>query len=315
MHRVITPASGQRVQWQELPERLKDWVGDVLGGPIVTADSQIGGFSPGTADRVQTASGDRAFVKAASSAQNEFTPRLHRQEAHVVAHLPRTRYTPSLIAVYDDGDWVAMVLEDIDGRPPSLPWRLDELDAVMTALDELAHLLTPSPLHHLDSMVDAYAETFAGWERIRSNPPPVLDDWVRARLDDLVEMATRGLAALAGSTLVHGDVRADNLLIQRDGSVFVVDWPWASNGASWVDRLFLLVNVDLYGGHDPDRWIAQHLRDAVTPAEITCVIAGLCGYFTDIARQPPARGLPTVRAFQADQAYSTLAWLRRRIAT
>lgn len=315
MRRVITPASGQRLAWQELPERLKDWVADVLGAPIVMADSQIGGFSPGTADRVQTAAGDRAFVKAVSSTQNEFSPGLHRQEARVVAQLPRTRHIPALIAVYDDGDWVAVVFEDIDGHPPSLPWRLDELEAVMTALDELAHLLTPSPLHQLDSMVDAYAEPFAGWERIRSNRPPALDGWVQAQLDDLVEMSTRGLRALAGSTLVHGDVRADNLLIRPDGSVVVVDWPWASNGASWVDRLFLLVNVDLHGGHDPDRWIAQHLGHVVEPAEITYVIAGLCGYFTDVARQPPTRGLPTVRAFQADHARSTLAWLRRRLGS
>jgi hypothetical protein len=52
--------------------------------------------------------------------------------------------------------------------------------------------------------------------------------------------------------------------------------------------------------------------EIVNRDDITAALAGLCGYFTDIARQPPDQGLPTVRAFQRAQAGSTLSWLRRR---
>lgn len=93
----------------------------------------------------------------------------------------------------------------------------------------------------------------------------------------------------------------------------MVDWPWASQGASWVDRLLLVINIDLYGGHDPDDLVDRHLSRLTSSRTITATIGGLCGYFTDSARQPPPHGLPTVRAFQAAQAASTLAWLRRRL--
>jgi hypothetical protein len=51
---------------------------------------------------------------------------------------------------------------------------------------------------------------------------------------------------------------------------------------------------------------------SVNRDDITAALAGLCGYFTDVARQPPDPGLPTVRAFQRAQTRSTLSWLRRR---
>ena len=81
-------ATGQRIGWADLPEHVRVAVQDILGGPVVTATSQPGGFSPGTADRVVTASGRRAFVKAVSPAQNPESPGMHRQEARITAALP-----------------------------------------------------------------------------------------------------------------------------------------------------------------------------------------------------------------------------------
>jgi thiamine kinase-like enzyme len=48
--------------------------------------------------------------------------------------------------------------------------------------------------------------------------------------------------AARGETLLHADLRADNLLITADG-VMVVDWPYAVTGARWLDGLLLLVSV------------------------------------------------------------------------
>ena len=53
----------------------------------VEAVSQAGGFSPGTADRVGTAEGRRAFVKAVSTAHNPDTPGLNRREVGVLRSL------------------------------------------------------------------------------------------------------------------------------------------------------------------------------------------------------------------------------------
>jgi hypothetical protein len=71
---------------------------------------------------------------------NEFTPDCTVGKLRWSRRLLRTRHLRSLIAVDDDGERVPVVLEDVDGHLPSLPWRLDELDAVMTAFDTLPHL-------------------------------------------------------------------------------------------------------------------------------------------------------------------------------
>src|SRR5689334_9320284 len=62
--RPMVQASGVRIGWADLPANVRDSVAGILGEPVVEAVSQSGGFSPGTADRVTTASGRRAFVKA-----------------------------------------------------------------------------------------------------------------------------------------------------------------------------------------------------------------------------------------------------------
>lgn len=309
----MTPAAGGvRLTWAELPADLRGWVEDVLGGPVVSATSQAGGFSPGTADRVVTRDGRRAFVKAVGTAQNQESPGIHRREGVIAAGLPESPHLPRLVDRRDDGDWMTLVFDDIEGRTPQVPWRTDELEATLVALDVLADLLTPSPVVDLTAVPERWRSLFAGWSNLRERPDRSLDPWARQHLDALVDLAERGRLALVGDTLVHGDLRADNLLVRPDGIVAVVDWPWASPGADWLDRALLMINVDLHGGHDVDALLARS-TPAARAGDITAVLAGVCGYFHDAAREPPPVGLPTVRGFQRDQARSTLAWLRRRL--
>ena len=82
---------------------------EILGDPVVEAASQPGGFSPGTADRVRTADGRRAFVKAVSPAQNAGQPRDAPGGGPHAAALPASRPTPRLLGLHDDGEWVALV--------------------------------------------------------------------------------------------------------------------------------------------------------------------------------------------------------------
>ena len=54
-----------------------------------------------------------------------------------------------------------------------------------------------------------------------------------------------------GSSLLHLDVRADNLLLTADGVCFT-DWPWAATGAPWLDLVAFLPSVAMQGGPDPE---------------------------------------------------------------
>jgi len=309
-------AAGVRIGWPDLPGEVRAAVRAILGAPVVEATSQAGGFSPGTADRVRTADGRRAFVKAVSPAQNEDSPRMHRREARITAALPPDVPAPELLGVHDDGDWVALVLEDIDGRHPVTPWLPDEMAGVLATLDRMAGTLTPSPIDDVASVAEHLAGDFAGWCRIVAEPPSDLDPWAAGRLESLVDLADRGLEALHGDTLVHLDVRADNLLLGPDGRVTLVDWPWASRGPAWLDRLLLLVNARLYGAVDTHDMLLRCAADtSADPDDLVAALVGLAGFFLDASRRPPPKSIPTVRAFQRAQADAVLAWLRPVLAS
>ncbi|MGI8682281.1 MAG: hypothetical protein ACR2JO_09185 [Mycobacteriales bacterium] len=307
-------AAGVRLSWPELPAPVRGWVHDRLGAPVVEAVTQPGGFSPGVAARLRCANGRRAFCKAVSSLANPDSPGSHRTEARVAAALPESAPVPRLLAAYDDGTWVALLFTDIDGRQPALPWHEKELARVITALVELGDSLTPCPLPGARTVGERLAEDFSSWRALagaaRSHPD--LDAWSRRHLDQLAELEASWPEAAAGNTLLHLDIRADNLLLS-DHRVWFVDWPFASRGAAWVDAVFFAPSVAMQGGPPPEELLRRHpaARNA-RPDAVLAVICALTGYFIERSLRPPPPGLPTLRPFQAAQGQVARAWLARR---
>lgn len=303
----MSTGTAVRITWTDLPTEIRARAEHIIGGRVVDARSQTGGFSPGTADRVRTDDGRRAFVKAVTPAINEGSAQLARQEMRICAALPEHAPVPRLLGAFDTGDWVVLVLEDIDGAHPRTPWVEPEIDAAVTGLRELAAALTPAPLPDLPRASERLAYDFAGWDRVAADPPPDLEPWAAAHLPALRASAARGRTALdAGTTLAHCDIRADNILVRGDGRAIFVDWPWGCIGPDWLDRLLLAVNVLATGGN-PDPVLS-----GIDPRTATDVVAGLTGFFLDRSRTPPPPGIPAVRAFQRAQADALLPWLRAR---
>ncbi|NUP44375.1 MAG: aminoglycoside phosphotransferase family protein [Streptomyces sp.] len=311
------PAAGVRTPWEALPPTVRNAVADVLGNPVVHAVTQPGGFSPGTAARVRTADGRRAFVKAVSADTNPHSPTLHRIEARHTAALPHTTPAPRLLGTYDDGTWVALILEEIPGRQPHVPWQKRELERVLDAVAELSRTLTPSPVD-APPAAEALADDFSGWQRLRAQEPHELrgrlDEWSLAHLPRLVDIAAGWSQAAAGDTLAHADLRADNMLLTADDRVVFVDWPHAVRAAPWFDLLVMLPCVRAQGGPDPEEVFTAHpVGRQADPDAVTAALAALAGFFVEKSLLPAPPGLPTLRAFQRAQGDAALAWLRRRL--
>ncbi|PWI19646.1 aminoglycoside phosphotransferase [Streptomyces sp. Act143] len=314
------PAAGVRTPWEDLPSHVHAAVAGILGAPVVHATTQPGGFSPGTAARLRTSRGHRAFVKAVSAQVNAASQVFHRREARHTAALPSAVPAPRLLGSHDDGIWTVLVLEDIEGRQPRIPWRRPELTRVLGAVTDLAHALTPSPVPDAPLAADALADQFDGWQRLLAEPAPAgltpdaLGPWSMAHLPRLAELAAPWPDAVAGDTLAHGDLRADNMLLTDDDRVVFVDWPHIVRGAPWLDLLLMLPCVRAQGGPDPEELFAAHpLGRAADPDAVTAALAGLAGYFVHRSLQPPPPGIPTVRAFQRAQGEAALEWLRKRL--
>ena len=312
----MQPEWSPRISWPDLPNHVQTGVEQILGEPVVQAAAQQGGFSPGTADRVRTVSGRRAFVKAVGPHLNEHSPALHRREAAITAALPDTLPAPALLGTFDDGDWVALVLSDVDGRHPHIPWRAGELAAVLDALLVLSRTPVPAALKHLPTLAEELGGAFRGWDRIRRNPPAGCNPWILENLGVLEQLAESGLEDLKGGSLVHTDVRADNILITPGCRAVLVDWPWACIGQGWMDALGVLVNVRAFDpAFDVDAVLQSHaVFDAAETGSVDRVLSGLGAYFTDAARLPSPAGPPTLRTFQRQQAEAVIHWLRDRLS-
>ncbi len=307
-------AEGVRVAWAKVPRSVRTAIEDVCGARVVEAWTQPGGFSPGVAARVRCADGTRFFVKAVSAEANPDTPLLHRQEARNLAALApfitnRRLPVPRLRGTVNQGPWTALVLDDVAGRQPALPWRAAELDQVVAALDRMAGALTPSPVE-VPTVADRLGAEFTGWHTLATGPvPDQLDPWSRARLDQLAHGEATWAEHAAGDTLLHADIRADNLLLTGNG-VVVVDWPWACRGAAIVELVLFAPSVAMQGGPPPAELLARSQTGrAAGRAVLTALVCGFAGYLTERSLRPPPPGLPTVRAFQAAQGAVARRWL------
>jgi hypothetical protein len=304
-------AEGVRLEWRDLPVAVRDAIETALGWPVESAASQAGGFSPGVAARLRGPDGARAFVKAVGAAQNPQSPEIHRQEAVIAAALPPSVPAPRLRWSYDDGDWVALVFDEVDGRLPTLPWQADELARVLDAMHTLATSLTPSPVPAAPART-ALARLFDAWRDIDDVAVATMPVEWQSRVDALVALEAGWREAVEGDTLVHCDIRADNILLHDTGVSFV-DWPWAVLGAAWLDLVLFLPTVAMQGGPDPETlWRAHPLARDVDDDQLDAVIAACLGLFTRAASRPPEPGLPTLRPFQAAQAEQHRRWLAHR---
>ncbi|GAB2541579.1 hypothetical protein GCM10027268_14430 [Brachybacterium huguangmaarense] len=292
---------GTRLTWSDLPEGVRSRVARVLGEDVVATHGCAGGFSPSTAEVVRGASGAAVFVKAVREADNPDSVALNRQEARVLAEMPGDAPVPALRDVFEDGPWLVLVTEAAPGSMPEQPWRADQLDEVLAAMDALQAAATPCPIGSLPSMADLLGEDLRGFDRVAADPPHDLDPWIAERLDALRSAAQTGIAARAGETLCHGDLRADNIVIAEDGAVALVDWAWASRGSRWADAVDVLSSVELPEGAAAvsARLDAVLERHGVARSVGTQMLAGLLGFFVDAARLPDPPALPGLASHRA----------------
>ena len=313
--------SGSRLGWADLPRSVRARIGELAGAEVISETSATSGFSPGYAAVVELGDGTQVFLKAVSPEQNPDSPGLARAEAVVAGLLPPAVPAPRLLWADDDGTWVILGFEAVHGQSPRQPWEQAELRLVMGALTALADAGTPADLG-LRPLQDDVAVLAAGWDLLASDPPALEraaavagphGAWLLDHLDDLTGWAAGAADASVGETLVHGDLRADNVMIDPGSDrVWLIDWPHAAGaGARWFDLLAMLPSVAMQGGGEPASlfWDHPNARGADRDA-VRAVLSGITAYFVHGSVQPAPPGIANLRRFQAAQGVAALEWLR-----
>jgi len=297
--------TARRLEWPHLPPAVRGLIEERCGSPVVSAETQGGGFTPGFASVLTCADGSRHFVKAASTAAQRMFAQSYREEARKLCALPDTLPAPRLLWS-EDGDWVVLELEYVDATAPRRPWRVAELDACLDALETVADRLTPIPEDlPLDPIADELADWPALWDEVRT-----AHDLPHA--DEAAALAASYAEVAGGDTVVHTDIRDDNVLLTPDGRAQFCDWNWPVAGADWLDSLMLLIGPR-GDGVDVDAVIAERRLLRGVPADhIDRVLALLCGYFLKCAGDPVPPTSPHIRDAQRWQGQVVWDWLSER---
>ncbi|HXH78316.1 phosphotransferase [Nocardioides sp.] len=309
-------AEGVRAGYAEMPTAIHTWVTDVLGSPVVSTQEMTGGMSPGCATRLRCADGRRVFVKAVGTPLNPVTPSMFRREIAALNLLGSHPLWAGLLASYDDGDWVGLLLEDVEGANPDLADD-DTMGVLLDATEDLGALLrerVPSPdveaLGLLDfrDVVTNWAASFDEVSRLEEVPVP---RWVRDDLDGW-QARVAGLAAHDCPRLQHWDIREDNLVQRPDGSLVFVDWGQALVGPAWIDPLL----ARLERAEDP--WFDTSLGSspALVAAGDDTLNAWLVGFATMLAVRTVTAvdiGLPTLAAFRRSESARMFSAAARRL--
>ncbi|MBA2446337.1 MAG: phosphotransferase [Nocardioidaceae bacterium] len=316
---VVVPvrATARRPRWQDLPPTMRRLVEQTAGGAVVTAESTGTGFTPGFASRLTLEDGQDVFVKAASSADDAVhgwpLSDAYRDEVRKLSLLPDGIGAPAMLWHRDvevDGvRWIIVAFEYVEGAPPRRPWRLDQLRLVLDTLAATAPALTRIPAGlELETAEEHLMTDFD--ERLRLMRDSSNDQrW----LDTVERLCRDGSRLLAGQSIVHMDLRDDNVLIGVTGCVWFVDWNWPVSGADWIDTLCVLLSAR-GDGLDVEAELAQHpLTREVDPVAIDGLLAALWSFWGVSMTKPVPLSSPHLRDHQTWYAEVTRDWLTERL--
>jgi hypothetical protein len=305
-------ATAVRPGWPDLPTAVRDAIADRLGSPVMSVVTAGGGFTRAFAAVLTTSAGDRVFVKAAP--HTDPIADWYAREAAVTAALPpevpaaRPRWTLSAAGYF------LLCLDAIDGAVPALPWTRAALDAVLRAwsmsaaalaepTDQLLAVGVPPLPELLRSDLSCWSEIAAGWM-----PMPVVPDWAVGYVAELAELERQLPALVAGSGVLHGDLRIDNVLVDRSGKAWLCDWTWPCRGAAWFDSVTLLVSA-YASGLDADALLIPW--DPPAPG-VDGALAALSGYWLARAAGGPTSASPHSHQHHRFSGEQALAWLAER---
>jgi hypothetical protein len=245
--------------------------------------------------------GSSAFAKIAAFPYTAEWLRLERTNYDA---LTSRAYLPEVLGWHDDGAEPCLVLQDLTDAIWPPPWSATTVDAVLAALDAIG--ATPPPPGIDEVFERRLFRIREGWGAMRADPTKALalgvfdPAWFAAHVEALETAADQ--AELDGDTLLHADVRSDNLCL-LDGRAVLVDWNWACRGAASLDLAAWLPSLHDEGGPTP--WTL--LPDSGLLASL------LAGFFLEHAGREPIPQAPHVRQLQLDQGRVALAWACREL--
>lgn len=274
-----------------------------LGQPVERLEPvNGGGYSPALRLRATLAGSATAFVKVAVS---DLTAGWLRAEYHVYRQL-QAPFMARLLGWDDDGDAPLLAIEDLSAAAWPPPWTPQRIEQVRATLDEVSRHSIPG-----QAGIESLTWLFDGWKHVAEAPAQFLAlglaslAWLERALPVLT--AVDEIAAARGSSLLHCDVRSDNLCFtgERGERVVLIDWNNTCLGNPLMDLASWLPSLHLEGGPAP--W------EVLPAGSVGAIVVLLSGYFAWRAGQPIIPNAPRVREIQLKQLRVCLPWVIKEL--
>jgi hypothetical protein len=206
-----------RVQWEALPQEVRDVVQEQAGAVVKTTPISEGINSDITLI-AHTATSGPLFIKGSRS-DNEVQLRALGREAAVNPYI--TAVSPELLWEVQEGGWKLLGFEYVSGRRVDYSPGSPDIPKIVEALTVLGEALFPSDLR------------LPFLERRMSNYTPARELW-----------------RFAGTAVHHTDLNPGNVRISGERA-YLVDWAVPTRGVAWSDAASLVLCLITYG-HAPD---------------------------------------------------------------
>lgn len=318
--RVDYRETSRRPAWDSLPAHLHEAVGAAVGSRVIEGAAPVTtGFTGAYAGRVRLADSRELFAKVGTPAQPHVVGAL-TEEARLLAALPSGIPAPALVASGDADGWRFLVLEMVEGHLPGMPWTGPDADAAHEACLALAEAGTPAPA---DLVSGSLGPVFAGAERVQATaaaladgsfvPAPGLSSVLLEHAAEVARLTRLAPEVLQGNSLVHSDLRPDNLLVDRSGRAHILDWNRLCTGPAWVDLVGLMPLMALDGLDAGALMAVSPLTRDADPEHVDAFLAAVTVYMSGHLDAPPPPGCtPALRQHQHHMAGAFLALLADR---
>lgn len=241
--------------WEQVPPTAKQALEEILGSGIVSAEIMWGGFAPNATFTVTCANNLRYFIKGA--------PPWQSARGHEIMALERTFYEANLLPagvtpMYHgttptlDG-WALSALNLIDKGEDTLHWRKEKYQKVFAALHQTylhsqgfkkwpsflrtgqQHLSEVDELDNVLGSAAAISKTAAIFVE-----PAEAAAWLTAHAEVLKSTASMAFSYNEYPTLLHCDLRDDNIVFDKKGSAWLIDWAWPTHGPLALDVIYFV---------------------------------------------------------------------------
>lgn len=271
----------------------------LVGRPAVSWRKTTGGYTPAERWVITFDDGSSVFAKLATT---DLTATWLRNEHAFYSAVGEQPWLPRLLG-FDDGPLPLLLLEDLSAAHWPPPWTLEYVRSVISTLETIGSVRPPLPLPALTAMPDHQPSFAEGWSAVAAEPGPFLAlglcsaQWLESALPALLASQS---VSLEGESLLHNDLRSDNLCFLGERTI-LIDWNGAAVGNPLFDIAFWLPSLQFEGGPQPE---------AAYPA--AAPFAGIVsGFFAARAGLPDILDAPFVRRVQREQLSTALPWAAR----